>query len=97
MYGLVYRINAKDEKLLDGYEGVPIAYEKKMLTVEHLGVGGEQSKIRALVYVNDTLKEEGPIRTEYIYRMNMAIKDAIAEGVPQEYIDKYLRPFVPEQ
>lgn len=100
VYGLMYEINPEDEATLDRYEGVPTSYEKKMLTIEHLSVGGKifkEKTLEVLVYVNDTLKTESRPVTEYIYRMNMGIKDAIAEGVPQDHINKYLRPFIPEE
>lgn len=53
--------------------------------------------IETLIYVDVVRKTDAPPKTEYIYRMNMAIADAIKEGVPKTYIDKYLRPFIPEQ
>jgi gamma-glutamylcyclotransferase len=39
--------------------------------------------------------DEGPPRAEYITRINRAVEDARQEGIPHEYIDKYIRPFIP--
>lgn len=34
---------------------------------------------------------------EYIHRMNMGIKDAVHKaGVPFAYVEKVMRPFIPE-
>lgn len=52
---------------------------------------------KALVYVDFLRVEESEPKTEYIYRMNLAITDALNEGVPEDYIEKYLRPFIPDQ
>jgi len=52
--------------------------------------------ISSLIYV-DERSEEGPPKKEYIYRVGIAIEEAIANGVPVEYIEKYLRPFIPKK
>lgn len=52
---------------------------------------------KALVYVDFLRVKESEPKTEYIYRMNLAITDALNEGVPEDYIEKYLRPFIPDQ
>lgn len=54
-------------------------------------------KIDMLVYINETMTEEGEIKEEYIYRMNMGIRDAVREGVPREYVRKVLRRWIPEK
>ncbi|EEB87506.1 hypothetical protein MPER_15124 [Moniliophthora perniciosa FA553] len=99
IYGFVYEINKKDEQTLDRYEGVPACYSKLTLPVEL--VKNIDSNVRdgikmldVMVYVDEENLTDGSIREEYIYRMNQAIADAVREGVPQEYVDKYLIPFI---
>lgn len=100
---MMYTLNAADEKVLDRYEGVPSAYKKELIPVEYLGshdYGQEQDGLRiveALVYVDDIRKDPGAPKTEYINRMNLAIKDALQEGTPEEYIIKYLREYIPDK
>ncbi|KAF4576681.1 hypothetical protein EYR40_000929 [Pleurotus pulmonarius] len=96
VYGLVYKLSEEDEKSLDIYEGVPSDYVKKFMAVNQSGIPSLLIKeFDALVYVDEIRLDDDLPRTEYIYRMNMAIGDALKEGVPAEYIDKSLRPFIP--
>jgi len=95
VYGLAYELSESDERSLDGYEGVPNNYVKEYHTI-NFPDSAERLEIKALIYINEELLEEGTPKTEYIYRMNMAIKDCTGAGVPEEYIKKYLRPFIPE-
>ena len=99
VYGFVYEISSEDEQSLDGYEGVPHYYEKKVLPLELItgSSDGETEKrtIHAMVYIDYTRTNPGLPATEYIHRLNMAIKDALQKSIPQSYVDKYLRPSVP--
>lgn len=102
VYGLLFTITAADEKALDVYEGVPISYEKKIISVQHFGAGGDSGQkggeyeiVDALVYVDFQRVTEDKPRKEYIDRMNMGIGDALKEGVPKEYVERYMRPFIP--
>ena len=83
---------------MDGYEGFPHKYEKKVLPLELITGSGdgetEKRTIHAIVYI-DPRTSPGVPATEYIHRLNMAIKDALQKGIPQSYVDKYLRPSVP--
>lgn len=98
VYGLIYKLSEDDEGKLDGYEGVPYSYVKKTLPLSWVkGSGVKEGTFDGLVYVDVVRLQTGEPHTEYIHRMNMGINDAIQEGVPKEYIDKYLRPFIPEQ
>lgn len=97
----MYELTADDERKLDGYEGVPESYIKEILPIEFARGGKDGSLIEgkkvidALVYVDVARTTESKPKTEYIYRMNMAIVDGIEMGIPQEYFEKYLRPFIP--
>lgn len=110
VYGSIYSLTPPDEESLDGYEGVPDSYVKEYWVVDFTskqrpdskgadGVvpdGASASRIECLVYIDRERPDLGPIRAEYIVRMNRAITDGIACGIPKAYMDKYLRPFVPE-
>lgn len=49
-----------------------------------------------LVYIDrERLSADRP-KKEYIYRMNMGIRDAMKMGVPKEYVDEVMRKFIPD-
>jgi gamma-glutamylcyclotransferase (GGCT)/AIG2-like uncharacterized protein YtfP len=107
VYGLLYEMTESDLERLDSYEGVPYAYTRQL---EDIVVCKDLEGLRkrkeydaekrilhsTIVYVDKQRLSEYPPKTEYIHRMNLAIKDAVEEGVPQDYIDKYLRKFIPQ-
>ncbi|MGZ3606205.1 MAG: gamma-glutamylcyclotransferase family protein [Thermodesulfobacteriota bacterium] len=87
VHGVVYEISESDEKSLDRYEGFQSgSYRKEMLKIEM----GNESK-ECLVYV-DPVEEEGKPKEEYIERINKGISDS---RLPPEYIDRYIRKFIP--
>ncbi|KAF9265589.1 hypothetical protein L218DRAFT_1075682 [Marasmius fiardii PR-910] len=104
VYGFVYSLNKRDEKVLDGYEGVPLSYIKETLQVELIkGADGHEeyaykkdgkTLLDVMVYVNTKDTKRGEIKEEYIYRMNQAMVDGLREGIPKEYFDNYLDPFI---
>lgn len=91
----MYELTAADEHDLDLYEGP--TYAKKILPVLLTETKSEHAAdtVEMLIYIDVLRKSESYPRKEYIYRMNMGIADALKQGVPQDYIDKYLRPFIP--
>ena len=105
-YGLVYTLQSKDEDALDINEGVPVAYEKDYFRTDFwpvrkdgrpIDVRDEPEKLdNMLVYINRKQVTDSKPKEEYIYRMNMGIKDAVKQGIPQAYVDKTMRPFIPE-
>jgi gamma-glutamylcyclotransferase len=111
VYGMVWRLGPGDEERLDGYEDVGTTFTKEGLWVEFWGKGeGENGvrekpdfvrrkpqRINAMVYVNreNTQQLDAKPSGMYRYKLNMGIKDALAEGFPQKYVDEDLRPFVP--
>jgi len=95
VYGFVYTLTPSDEEKLDGYEHVPENYVKQIHPVELVGDGLVEKNVDGLVYVDIHRVVEGTIRQEYIVRMNHAIQDAEEKGVPKDYVEKYLRPFIP--
>jgi gamma-glutamylcyclotransferase len=85
--GTVYELSEADLLSLDQFEGVSRGnYRKEMISVN---VDGRE--LSCLVYI-DPVIEEGAPKDEYIARINSGIKDA---GFPDEYITRYIRPFVP--
>jgi gamma-glutamylcyclotransferase len=95
VYGLVYTISASDEATLDAHEGVPNMYSKLYLPIT---MGSEERpgiRQRSLVYIDVNVKDPAPAPQEYIDRMNEAIEDCRRVGMPESYIEKYLRAFIP--
>lgn len=97
VYGLVYEICPSDEAKLDGWEDVPTAYTKHIVGVELQSGNSKGSVVQGLTYIDERRTVEGGPRKEYVHRMNMAINDAAARGVPKWYIDKYVRTFIPAE
>ncbi|KAJ7156982.1 Butirosin biosynthesis, BtrG-like protein [Mycena crocata] len=101
VWALLYDLSPSDEVSLDIYEGVPSSYVKQTICVEYFGKNsyGEirhgRRMVDALVYVDVDRMLDGPPEEEYVHRMNCAITDALKEGVPKTYINKYLRPCIP--
>jgi gamma-glutamylcyclotransferase len=95
VYGLVFELTASDERSLDIYES---AYEKLYIPIDLVPKNDAVNRrsVESLIYVDVKKKREGEPVEEYIYRMNMGIRDALKEGIPAGYIKKYLRPFIPE-
>ena len=99
VFGLLYLLSPNDEKLLDGFEGVPEAYGKEILSVEFWAAdsvpeGGEKGfldrkqkakKVNALVYVDRKQLEVGEPKEEYIGRIARGIKEAGEKGFPVEW------------
>lgn len=54
-------------------------------------------KVDMLVYINRDGTDDSESKKEYIYRMNMGIKDALKEGMPKEYVKQVLRKYIPER
>ncbi|KAK5057758.1 hypothetical protein LTR84_011759 [Exophiala bonariae] len=51
---------------------------------------------RVLVYVDEYRITEGAIRENYIGRMNRGIKEAVTLGLSKEWVEKVVRPQVPD-
>ncbi|GAB7351274.1 hypothetical protein MBLNU459_g1692t1 [Dothideomycetes sp. NU459] len=61
---------------------------------QHGGGGGGTE--RMLVYIDRNRTEDAAPKREYVYRMNMGIRDAVREGVPEEYVESVMRTFIPD-
>jgi len=85
--GTVYELSVDDVQSLDRFEGVAQGdYRKEVIPVDLNG-----HTLSCLVYV-DQVAREGEPKEEYIARINHGILDA---GFPDEYVIRYLRPYIP--
>ncbi|KAI0300436.1 hypothetical protein B0F90DRAFT_1629819 [Multifurca ochricompacta] len=102
VYGFVYELSFRDEESLDKYEGVPHDYEKRIIRLELImssdeGKTVERRAIDALAYIDFNRTSRDIPKMEYIHRINMGIKDALQKGIPQSYVDRYIRLFIPPE
>ena len=86
--GEIFTLSDKDIKLLDIYESVAEGMYEKFI----MSVSTPSGAIDCLVYVA-TDNENGQPQAEYIKRINAGIRSA---NLPSDYIQKSIRPFVPE-
>ncbi|KAH7313381.1 hypothetical protein B0I35DRAFT_410383 [Stachybotrys elegans] len=98
VYGLLYLLPPQDEEKLDGYEGVPWAYQKMHADMRWVrdDMGREQDvAVRALIYVDSERTGEAAPREEYIVRMEDGIEDAVRNwGLDEEYVNETMRRFL---
>ncbi len=103
-YGLVYELPLEDESRLDGYEGVPWAYTKELHPIElweeqdatsfkPLTTSGTMKQ--ALVYIDRVRTEEDRPKEEYVGRMRRGILEAAQKGIPLEWMEAVMGPFLP--
>ena len=106
VFGLVYSLQAEDEKRLDKNEGVPVAYTKETLecdfwpsdTEHKVDTGKDPEKKRGmLVYIDRNRVSPDTPRDEYVYRMNQGIADAMKLGVPEGYVRDVMRKYIPAE
>ncbi|KAJ9653291.1 hypothetical protein H2198_007535 [Neophaeococcomyces mojaviensis] len=53
------------------------------------------TSVRVLVYVDELRTKPGNINQEYIGRMNRAIRESVALGLPQDWVDAVMRRSIP--
>ena len=97
VYGTIFTLSEADEVELDGYEGVSGGcYTKKDMDVELLSTEaeGESKTVRCLIYIDPSPEGHFKPRKEYIRRINSGLKDA---DLPAKWVQRNIRPFVPEQ
>jgi hypothetical protein len=56
----------------------------------------QPTTVRVLVYVDELRTEKGEINSEYIGRMNRGIRESVALGLPQRWVDAVLRKDIKE-
>jgi hypothetical protein len=100
VYGFIFELSPNNEASLDIYEEATRIYDKRIHPVQPRTDPGDgetatKNTIDALVYIDTVSTSPDVPKTEYIHRMNMALQDGLKNGVPQSYINKYIRPFIP--
>ena len=86
--GEVFTLSQQDIDYLDIYESV----EEGMYLKSNLSVQTSKGTIDCLVYIASD-STPGIPQEEYIQRINLGIKSA---NLPDDYVQKAIRPFVPE-
>lgn len=106
VWGMIYALPPPDEAKLDVNEGVPFSYQKKALSVEtwlgdaagtNVDISRPGKWETVLCYVDASRVEEAKPKDEYVHRINMGIRDARMKGMPEAFVDKFLRPFIPAE
>ena len=97
VYGALYFISAADEAAIDDMESVPDHYQKQHLEVEKINKDGAErgQMVPALVYIDSIRPDEGQIGKAYVVWIRKAIRDARPFGLPDEYVERYIRPWLP--
>ncbi len=87
VHGMVYTLTATDEKNLDDYEEVRSGLYRK----QDCMVKMQEREVNCLVYI-DPVTSEGVPDAAYIARINYGLRDA---GLPDDYVERVIRRFVP--
>lgn len=97
VYGSLFFLSPRDEAGLDESEGVPWLYEKQWHEVMRIREDGSESGqvVKVLMYVDVQRPDEGEIMPDYVVWINKAIRDAKRFGLPDEYVEKYIRKYIP--
>ncbi len=86
--GEIFTLSQQDVDYLDIYESV----EEGMYLKTNLSVQTSKGTIDCLVYIASD-STPGIPQEEYIERINLGIKSA---NLPDDYVQKAIRPFIPE-
>ena len=86
--GEIFALSQEDISYLDIYESV----EEGMYLKSNLSVQTSKGPVDCLVYIASD-NNIGKPQKEYINRINLGIKSA---NLPDSYVKKAIRPFVPE-
>ena len=86
--GEVFTLSQQDIDYLDIYESV----EEGMYLKSNLTIETSKGTIDCLVYIASD-STPGIPKEEYIERINLGIKSA---NLPDDYVQKAIRPFIPE-
>jgi gamma-glutamylcyclotransferase (GGCT)/AIG2-like uncharacterized protein YtfP len=86
--GEIFTLSQQDVDYLDIYESV----EEGMYLKSNLSVETSKGTIDCLVYIASD-STPGTPQEEYVERINIGIKSA---NLPDDYVQKAIRPFIPE-
>lgn len=97
VYGALFFLSPRDEAGLDESEGVPWLYEKQWHECMRLNANGSETgqMVPCMTYVDVQRLDEGEIMPDYMVWINKAIRDAKPHGLPDSYVEKYIRPYIP--
>ena len=97
VYGGLYFLSPRDEAGLDESEGVPWMYEKQWHDCMRINPDGSEAgqKVPCLMYVDVQRPDEGTIQSDYVIWINKSIREAKPYGLPDDYVEKYIRPCIP--
>ena len=97
VYGSLYFLSPRDEAGLDESEGVPWLYEKQWHERMRIDADGSESgqKVPCMTYADVQRPDEGTIMPDYVIWINKAIREARPLGLPDEYVEKYIRSYIP--
>jgi hypothetical protein len=98
VYGALYFLSPRDEAGLDESEGVPWLYEKQWHDVARIENDGNESdggRVKVMTYVDVQRLDDGAIMPDYVVWIRKAIRDARPFGLPDEYVERSLRPWIP--
>lgn len=70
---------------------------RSVLDHNPIDVGNLPANETVMVYVDRLRMKECEPREEYIYRVNKGIDDAVALGVPTDYVERVLRKAIPKE
>ncbi len=103
VYGALHFLTAQHEAALDKSEEVPGWHQKVKLKVRRVNtLEGESAEtpqgeeIEVLTYVDVERTTAGVVSKEYIPFMRIAIEDGLKIGVPEAYMEKSLKIWLPE-
>ncbi len=86
--GLLFGLDPEDEQRLDGYEGVHLGNYHKV----SVQVLSNREELHALTYI-DPVTSEGVPKSEYVGRINAAVRDA---QLSPQYLHQVIRRYIPE-
>jgi len=87
VHGVIYTLTEIDERNLDAYEEV----DSGLYLKQDCKVRVAEGELSCLVYI-DPVSEEGAPEAAYIARINYGLRDA---GLPESYVEKQIRRFIP--
>ena len=72
-------------------------YEKKWFEVMRINPDGSETGqiVSVMTYVDFQRRDDGVIMPDYIIWINKAIRETTEFGLPGEYVEKYIRPYIP--
>ena len=98
VYGALYFLSPADEAAMDEAEGVPYHYQKQWHEVTRINADGTETeqRISALMYIDGERPDKGEIMPDYVVWIRKAIRDAKPFGLPDQYVENCILPWLPK-